>query len=67
MAEISAKSRFLHFWGQMHIFVKFHVSNYFYKKLHQKPEKKSENEFFMKMLKNFNMSSQISFKSTISF
>ena len=34
----------------------FHVFNYFYKKLHQKPEKKSENEFFMKMLKNLKKS-----------
>ena len=38
---------------QMHIFVNFHGSNYFYKKFHRKQEKKSENDFFfMKMLKN---------------
>ena len=37
----------------MHIFDKFHVSNYF---LRQKPKKKSKNEFFMKMLKNLKKS-----------
>ena len=40
MAEISAKSHFLDFWGQMHIFVKFHVSNYFLQKVTPKTKKK---------------------------
>ena len=56
MAEISAKFHFLDFWGQMHVLAKFHVSNYFLQKVTQKTKKKSENEFFMKMLKNLKKS-----------
>ena len=54
VAEISVKSYYLDFWGQMHIFVKF--LTIFYKQLHKKTEKKLENEFFMKMLKNLKKS-----------
>ena len=40
----------------MHVLAKFHVSNYFLQKVTPKTKKKSENEFFMKMLKNLKKS-----------
>ena len=40
MVELSAKSHFLDFWGYMHIFAKFHVSNYFLQKVTPKTQKK---------------------------
>ena len=51
MAEISVKSHFRGLQGQMHIFVNFHVSNYFDQKVTSKTRKKPKNTCFVQKSK----------------
>ena len=61
MAEISVKSHFHGLQGQMHIFVNFHVSNYFDQKVTSKTRKKAQKYVFRSKIEKIEKNEKIDF------